>query len=319
MHEQETPQELILNNSNIKNITKYKNIYIFCPGAYATGGIEALFQLSDAINNLYGNCITIFNNEGRSGDTIPARYHKYNIVQGTTVEDSADNLVIVPEVWPELLQNYNKINKAIWWLSASNWNCQRFTNYQDTEIMHFYQSYYALMFLIHRGAYRRLPLFEYISYSNPIIDITKKQNIVCYNPTKGGNITAKLIELNPDISFVPITNRSHEQIAELLSVSKVYIDFGHHPGRDRIPREAALFKNCIITNYSGSANYYEDVPIMSKYKFRDNLHDVGTVIRDCFNNFNQNIANFEMYVSIIKNEKELMYAQLKQIFGIPNT
>ena len=27
----------------------------------------------------------------------------------------------------------------------------------------------------------------------------------------------------------------------------IYLDFGYHPGKDRMPREAALFNNCIIT------------------------------------------------------------------------
>ena len=40
------------------------------------------------------------------------------------------------------------------------------------------------------------------------------------------------------------------------------MDFGFHPGQDRLPREAALLKNCIITNREGSAAFYKDVPIL---------------------------------------------------------
>ena len=44
------------------------------------------------------------------------------------------------------------------------------------------------------------------------------------------------------------------------------MDFGFHPGQDRLPREAALLKNCIITNRE-ELSFYKDMPIAEEFKF----------------------------------------------------
>lgn len=52
-----------------------------------------------------------------------------------------------------------------------------------------------------------------------------------------------------------------------MSKSKVYIDFGNHPGKDRIPREAAISGCIVITGKRGAAAFAEDVCIPETYKF----------------------------------------------------
>ena len=47
-----------------------------------------------------------------------------------------------------------------------------------------------------------------------------------------------------------------------------------------MPREAALFNNCIITNKKGSAKNKLDIPINDKYKFEEKK-----------NQFRKNIKN----------------------------
>jgi len=59
---------------------------------------------------------------------------------------------------------------------------------------------------------------------------------------------------------------SPEEVTTLLHRAKIYIDFGPHPGMDRLPREAAIANCIVITNRSGAARYEEDVPIPSIYK-----------------------------------------------------
>lgn len=46
---------------------------------------------------------------------------------------------------------------------------------------------------------------------------------------------------------------SAEEVQAMLKKSKVYIDFGGHPGMEHIPREAALAGRIIVTNRAGSA------------------------------------------------------------------
>lgn len=287
-------------------------VYINIPAQAIAGGVESLYQLADAINNIGGTSIVLWDNHHNS--QIPEKYKHYNIQSSLEVEDISENWIIYPEVWTEKLDIYKNMKKGIWWLSVDN-NHNKFQEFYNSNITHFYQSFYALDFLLKKGVEKYLPLFDYIpfKYTDSIFDITQKRNIVTYNPVKGIEITNKIKTENPNIEFVPIVNMTEEQIIDLLKISKIYIDFGHHPGRDRIPREAAVLGNCVITNNQGSAGFYNDIPINKTYKFND-IDNIGEIINNCFNNFENMINEQLIYRSNIKNQKEQLYNLCKQYF-----
>ena len=53
--------------------------------------------------------------------------------------------------------------------------------------------------------------------------------------------------------MIELKGFNNKQIINIFKKTKIYLDFGYHPGKDRMPREAVLFNNCIITNKRGSA------------------------------------------------------------------
>lgn len=290
-------------------------IYVNTPAGAVAGGVESLYQLVDAINNIGGDAVIYFDNPSNYiDDFIPQKYKHYNIKYSFNVEDTSDNWIIYHEVWTDKLDQFKNIKKAIWWLSVDN-NHGKFKDFNNINITHFYQSYYALFYLLQNGAQCFLPLFDYIpfKYIEADYDIKTKTNIICYNPVKGKEITNKIKELNPNKIFVPLTNMNEDQIIDSLRLSKVYIDFGNHPGRDRIPREAAILGNCVITGFEGSSMFYNDIPISNKYKFT-NLEEVGGCLEDIFYDFKSNYNNFSLYRSNILNQKEQMYNLCKQYF-----
>lgn len=291
---------------------KKTKVYINIPARAVAGGVESLYQLAHAINTVGGESIVLWDNN--HNQPVPEKYHHYDVNYLSSVEDSPENWVIYPEVWTEKLHTYKHLKKAIWWLSVDN-NHGKFKEFSDDSITHFYQSYYALDYLNKNGSRQNLPLFDYIPnlYTDSTFDIGKKENIVAYNPVKGLNVTNSIRNLNGDINFVPITNMNESQIIELLKKTKVYIDFGSHPGRDRIPREAAILGNCIITSNNGSANFYNDIPIKYKYK-TDDVTKVGNIIRECFNKYEKNINDFSLYRLYINGQKEQLYNLVKQYF-----
>ena len=59
---------------------------------------------------------------------------------------------------------------------------------------------------------------------------------------------------------------TEREVEDCLSQAKVYIDFGGHPGKDRIPREAALCGCCVVTGRRGAAGNDVEVPINQSYK-----------------------------------------------------
>lgn len=292
----------------------FKTIYILTPNGAETGGVEALFQLAHAINLLKGNAQSVFYPNAK--DTIQEAYKNYSIKRSKTIIDSEENLLIVPEIWTEYLNPFKKINKSIWWLSIDN-NFRKFTDFSNPSIKHFSQSHYAYDYLKNKGCVSVFNLFDYLKddFFCPITYDTPKQDIVCYNPKKGFEFTKKIIALLPDVKFEPIENMSANEVINLLRNSKVYIDFGHHPGKDRIPREAVLFYNCILTSNIGAAQNGIDIPISKNHKFGEHqLQEIASKIRECLSNHDQLKHDFDSYRKEIWNQKEGFFKQVRQLF-----
>ena len=99
--------------------------------------------------------------------------------------------------------------------------------------------------------------------------------------------------------------------------SMVYIDFGTHPGKDRLPREAAMCGCCVITGRKGSAAYAEDVTIPEEYKFTEGAEDIPRIIdaiRGCLTEFEKKQKLFEEYRKCIQEEKSVFRESVKQLF-----
>lgn len=124
--------------------------------------------------------------------------------------------------------------------------------------------------------------------------------------------------MSKDIEFIAINNMSRAEVVEILKISKVYIDFGNHPGKDRIPREAALLDCCIITNKRGSSLFYDDVSIDSEFQFEDedsNIPLISGKIKECFYNYENKIKQFSFYKNKIKQEKSIFIEQIKNFLN----
>lgn len=132
------------------------------------------------------------------------------------------------------------------------------------------------MFLVHNGINEDNIVFVEDYLSQEFImdtvdsDNIPKENIVVYNPKKGIETTQKLMNDRPNICWKPIQNMTPQEVHNLLRRAKVYIDFGNHLGKDRIPREAALSDCVVITGRRGAADNDIDINIPDKFKIMDN-------------------------------------------------
>lgn len=153
---------------------------------------------------------------------------------------------------------------------------------------------------------------------------------VLYNPAKGMHYTDSIIQYflerkQTDVTFTPIAavdesntksrRLTPTEVTNMLLKAKVYIDFGPHPGMDRLPREAALCGCCVITNRQGAAAFHKDVPIPSKFKIdvRENdiyasqyLDETFAVIKECANSYDSMCGNFDDYRTWIRKQKDEM-------------
>lgn len=317
-------------------MTTYNKIIVCSPNAIS-GGPELLHQLVDALRDLGRNAFICYY-PFQIKHECPAPYKIYNSPQ-TKIEDSAENLIILPETATLIAKSIKKANISIWWLSVDNYfHWERNSHLTDfirtystlinwrlplfklRKYHHYAQSFYAKEFL-QKNNINPDVLTDYISnaHTNHKTNPPPKKNIITFNPAKGLTKTTKLKEKYPDFDFVPIKNLNTTQVRDLLTSAKIYMDFGHHPGKDRLPREAALAGCCIITGVCGSAQFYEDIPIPKEYKLNDksdsyllNFRHIATRI---FENFNTCSKDFDQYRSIIKNEPSQFKLQVESIFN----
>ena len=312
-------------------------IYVACPANFATGGPELLHQLCNKLEILgYDSYMLYFGRDLSS--PVHERYKIYNNRYVTAFEDTEDNIVIIPETIVASLSNIKRSIKVIWWLSVDNFisvcNPQKLglrdyfssINMIDkyNDIIHFVQSEYAYIYLKEQGIKEEKILYLSDYLNKGFIEKVRsrkeniiKKDVVLYNPKKGLEFTKKIIEEAKEFKFIPLIKFTTDEMIRIMKESKVYIDFGEHPGKDRIPREAALMGCCVITGKRGSARNQIDVPIMEEYKFEDDIESICKIknkIKSIFDNYAEENDKFNSYREIIMNEEEKFESDVKNIF-----
>lgn len=312
---------------------------IVCSPHAVTGGPELLHQLVHELREMGRNAYIAYYPFEQTFD-CPEPYKKYNAPQGPLI-DEVDTFVLVPEPATWIIKRLNKAKVGVWWLSVDNYFlAQHQSMLKDTyhryrslikgrvplsrmrHLFHYAQSRYAEIFLA-KANISSAPLTDYLGSDHlmqPFARGTKiKEDIVAFNPNKGQKQIKALMRAYPAIQFVPIQDMTSKQVAELLGRAKVYVDFGHHPGKDRPPREAAMAGCCVITGLRGSARYHEDVAIPDKYKLDDRraeyVKKFGELVGEIFGDFDGHSQDFDDYRSRILEEPAIFKKQVMGIFG----
>ncbi len=325
-------------------------VYVFSLEKVESGGPELLHQLVYVLNLTGVEARIVYISRMYpyhivDTPTIDA-YEKYNVIRETNwdVIDREDNIVVIPELGYDLFSKIKNATKVAWWLSvdgyieavkaqhglsAEDMQVQKnldYYNFSDrTDVIHLGQSYYAMDFLQNRLCIS--PRFiDYLSdYLNDIYlegavtDNSQRKDMVIFNPAKGGSRLKSIIDATKDeIFWYPLENMTREKVRAAMNLAKIYVDVGEHPGKDRIPREAAISGCCVITGRRGSAAYHEDVPIPDRYKIDDSsgvdTDMVRDMITDIFANFDERQKDFSEYREMIMAEKERFVTDVIRLF-----
>lgn len=322
-------------------ISDNTKIYVMCPPQTATGGPELLHQLVAALS-LKGFHISMYYVPVME-NPVHENYQKYNCKFASHIEDDQNNLLIIPEALLFKAGNFKKIRKCVWWLSVDNLFkyglAPRFYQYirrlagekiYRKSVMvgevkgkfkyHIAQSYYAIDFLNRNGIGAGY-LSDYLNADfladSREVDYSKKLPQVLYNPKKGVEFTRQIMAAYPAAKWIPLIGLKPAEVAELLKTSMVYIDFGEHPGKDRFPREAAIYGCCVITGRKGAAGNAADVPIPDLYKITDALENIPAItnmIRECCSAYASHVKNFDAYRQKIYQEESVFVTDLDKIF-----
>lgn len=295
---------------------------LHAPRNSVAGGCESMHQLCDAINFLGHHASIVYLPKG--GDFVkPSKFDCYFSHDNTQVGTSPIN------VFGELdTKNVSLSTDVIYWLSIDNYFRQKdkYSKFRNLlrryksliknrkqisslrHAKHLFQSKYAEEFLA-QYSFKGFYIGDFINYSVDHSEIGGKEPIICYNPAKGQQYTSKIIESDIPFTFRPLVGLSEIQMREELKKSMVYIDFGNHPGRDRIPREAAKCGCVIITGRRGSAGNSKDIGIDEIYKLNekdDNFQiRFRELVLDIYKNPDHHLKKMESYRSSLRNDKEL--------------
>lgn len=325
-------------------------VYVLAPGNYNSGGPELCHQLCSQLITFGVNALMFYiptNMSFNVKDPVHPFYKKYHLPYTFNAEDSVRNIFIVPEVFGANLYRMKNFQRVFWWMSVDNYinnvadsvrNLKSnalsspvpkifYFGKDDGDIIHLVQSEYARQFVKLNGVpdYKVYMVEDYLNQAflsrAAQIDLTAKKNIVAFNPKKGFEVTQQLIKLAPDIVWRPIQNMTPAQVQELLAAAKVYVDFGNHPGKDRIPREAAISGCVVITGRRGSAGNDVDINIPAEFKFDERTTNPQAIIdkiREVFNDFDAAHEKQADYRAKILDDKNRFAREVAEAFHIRN-
>lgn len=311
---------------------------VISPGGGTTGGVELLHQFADQLFKCGCDAYICYYPFSKKHE-IPECYQKYKVQLIDIKEvNSNSDVVILPEVYSYLAHKFSPNRTYIWWMSVDNYiNSGRFLyavanrfspwNYINTSSNkfntrfagHLYQSEYARQYLLNKNVNNLYLLSDYINEEYVLranlVDPLLKKPILVYNPAKGIEQTKKIIANILNIEAIPIINMTRDEVIGLLSSAMIYIDFGNHPGKDRIPREAATLGCCVITNRRGSAANPVDISIGTNYKFDDESDGFeiksANMVHEIINDFPFHYKEFDSYRTAILGEKEVFEKSVK--------
>ena len=320
----------------------YSRVIIFSPVDTITGGPEALHQLAYTIRQsgaeagmayfakdktieVSATHIRPQTNEGRALEV----YSCYEPKAYTDIELRETDLLVFPEILSEFASMDFVCHKAIWWLSVDNalsvnlaLRYPRMPQplFRNREIIHFYQSAYARQFLLEHGAKKLVPLSDFTKLDDVIKWISnpfERTVDIALFPTKGAELAQAFVNQAPEFSYILIQKMTRAEVGTALRQTKVYIDFGGQPGKDRVPREAAISGNVIFLHHQGAGSYYEDCPLDDIYLFTEEDVRSGNLkarIQLAIHNIAENFQLQTYYRHRVLNEKSEFDMQVSNFF-----
>tara|TARA_Y100001968_G_scaffold311873_1_gene334416 strand:- start:5944 stop:6954 length:1011 start_codon:yes stop_codon:yes gene_type:complete len=307
---------------------------IFCTDTY-TGGPFALLQLNNSINSLGETSEMIFADlvSGEKYDpynqTVELKYKRLpdlkldNLPYRLCNKYDKNDILIVPEIFPEIIINLAKAgfkNRIIWWLSWDNAPIGKLNFFEYALHLknsnHIFQSKYAQK-EAGRYGFEGSIVSDYTIYDNSDINKKFEKTIdVCYFPRKAVGAEKVLNQLKKKYTVKEIDGLKHKQVIEILMKSKFFIDFGHLPGKDRIPREAVLY-NCIpILRDIGAAKYSEDFNISKSLKLDLNIFTNPKLLYEVLLKLESNreliLNELIDFKNVILNERNVFNSQVNE-------
>jgi len=287
-----------------------RKFVIICPGGFITGGPEALHQLCHHLNQVPGVEAVIHYVGGFDERVVDEYWSHYDVQAASGPSIQGASLIIPSNIDPRGYQVSGGGRKWVWWLAGK----RTLPLHVFDDCHHAFQSEYARRRLERLG-YRGLMLTDYLRTTfDQNTPTAPKEDLIAYNGTKSALQVTRIRLAWPQLACVAIRGLSHDEVRSVLARAKLYVDFGPHPGRDRMPREAALLDCVVLTNREGSAGLHEDVPLPEALKVdTTDIRAAALRVQDTLANYERFHAGLEAYRRWIRTQRETFAAEARAL------
>ncbi|MBW3617990.1 MAG: hypothetical protein KY446_09620 [Proteobacteria bacterium] len=104
---------------------------------------------------------------------------------------------------------------------------------------------------------------------------------------------------------------------QAFQAAPVHLDFGHFPGKDRTPREAAVAGSVVLVHRKGAGANPEDFPLDDRFKFDRGEVDTGALNRKVAAILSDPAAAWraqEPFRALIRREKQQFEREVREVF-----
>jgi len=285
-----------------------KRYVIAIPGGVKTGGPEALHQLC-AMMRLQNMDAAVLYYGHRDPNIIESYAKIYGNPEFRGGVDGTAILIIPEAEDPALWKAMGWQTLCVWWLSAT-----RVYPLDDYfELYHCFQSFYARKHCEIFGL-RGIMLTDYLAETklHPVHEKSPKCNVILINH-RSAHLVKFIAKALPEFEICLLAGMDHSRVITEMLRGKVYVDVGWHPGRDRMPREAAM-AGCIVITGNFGASSGDDIPIPSEFKLANlTIEDLCRLIRMSIENYEEYYRRFEYYRHWIRQQEKEFQREVAEL------
>jgi hypothetical protein len=287
-----------------------RKFVVICPGRFLTGGPEALHQLCHHLNQVPGVAASMHYIGGLDERVVDEYWSHYEVQAAMSPSLDGASVIIPSNVDPRAYSVSGGGRKWLWWLAGK----RTLPLHVFGDCHHAFQSEYARRRLERLG-YRGVMLTDYLRTTfDQGAPVGPKEDLIAYNGTKSALHMTRIRLAWPRLACVPIRGLSHAEVRSVFARAKVYVDFGPHPGRDRMPREAALLGCVIVTNREGAAGVHEDLPLPDELKVDTaDIRAAAERVQHALTNYERLHLALEPYRQWIRTQRDIFAAEVRAL------
>ena len=286
-------------------------LVVVCPANAVTGGPEAMHQLVHTANRAQpGSAAILYAPFTVHANPQEYRHYECPIIMRDQVPQDA--LVVLPEIWPDIAATFSN-RCALWWLSVGNFGSHGQRNLERISL-HLCQSRYAFEHVQKNLSFEPMMLTDWVDVL-PVDTVRLPR--VAVNPAKDAGMLRYFVE-SKKFDVAELRGMDKIGVSAALHGSRMYVDFGNHPGRDRLPREAALAGCTVLSTYLGAACYWDDMPLPNHYKF-DTLDELTGKVEEELDHYDHYRSASQIgYESWVKKNRADFESEVDSLLSILN-